>query len=179
VPEGLVRVHALFPAHTAVNAYNRLFPAQQHRNALLEVVQRVPMLSEKYELLGGRRFQDFRPLPAPSEEALPLLASARATAGLLKRWTDKALKGLCRRGIRNVAFCTGRTCPMQKAAGQNKGLLRAPIDFDMSRERSPVEIACPDLGKTAPSRWGKARPVPGRKDRPLAHPVGEEDSQMR
>jgi hypothetical protein len=57
VPEGSLRVHALFPAHTAVNAYNRLFPAQQRRNALLELVQRVPMLSEKDELLGRRRFQ--------------------------------------------------------------------------------------------------------------------------
>ena len=49
VPEGLLRVHALFPAHTAVNAYSH-----------------------------------FRALPPPSEEAPPLLASVRATAGLLK-----------------------------------------------------------------------------------------------
>jgi hypothetical protein len=45
--------------------------------------------------------------------------------------------------------------------------------------RSPVEIARPDLETITPPRWEKARPVPGRKDRPLAHPVGEEDSQLR
>jgi hypothetical protein len=66
--------------------------------------------------------------------------------------------------------------PITIEIGLAPGYLAPRIDFNIkvsSRNRMP------GFGSNYSAPVRKARPVPGRKDRPLAHPVGEEDSQMR
>ena len=60
VPERLLRLHALFAAHAAVDHDHGLGAAQQRGDAVLQIGERVAVLGEEHQLLPGRghRFGD-------------------------------------------------------------------------------------------------------------------------
>ena len=53
--ERLLRLHALFAAHAAVDHHHGGFAAEQRGDVLEEIVQRVAMFGEEHELLSRRR----------------------------------------------------------------------------------------------------------------------------
>ena len=65
VPERLLRLHPLFAAHAAVDHDDRLFAAEQGRDAAFQVIQRVAVLGEDDELLVWRRRGRSESAPAP------------------------------------------------------------------------------------------------------------------
>ena len=53
VPEGLLHVHPLFATHAAVNTHHRFPPPQQRSYTLLEVGERIAVLSKDNQFLVG------------------------------------------------------------------------------------------------------------------------------
>jgi hypothetical protein len=51
VLERLLRLHPIFPAHPTMNHHYRFVATQQRGDAALQIIERVAMFSENYELL--------------------------------------------------------------------------------------------------------------------------------
>src|SRR5437868_5976937 len=55
--ERLLRLHSLFAAHGPMDNDNRLFPANQGANPLLQIGEGVAMFREDHQFLGWRWFR--------------------------------------------------------------------------------------------------------------------------
>ena len=56
VPKTLLRIHAVFAAHTPMDHNDSTGPTQKGRDFPLKIIQSIAVLCEDNQLLGGRRY---------------------------------------------------------------------------------------------------------------------------